>query len=344
VFTWTNASQLAAGASKAFHYSTDGQNFSAANSVIARDMCDVCAGLPQGSACDDRNPITQGEHCTAGVCNGGSVAGSLLTCPDAAMSQACAQSVLLQAGAASKSRANDIRSDLTLLGQVPGITSALCSEAQTAIGSQDTDVSRTLVALAMVGEMRTREGEACLSGIMSLPFPTTGTCIGSEYDPNVCSRIAEQDVLAMAQIKAVEGLAFLRNTSGDNAVLDAVAQHPSAAVRGRAIVAFLWNHGNSAAARQAVSARMGSAPTRLLDQFYKESTDTRAGFNAKVATYVSQHPEVRNVQLPRSVDCNLEPTHPICVATDPAAGDGLSPERECSGGLVTDDHGHCVIP
>jgi hypothetical protein len=302
----------------------------------------ACAGLAAGAPCNDQNPITQGEQCVAGSCRGGSIQGGFLSCPDSLASQSCAQNLVQQAGAARKDSNPQIQADLPNIGRVIGIPAAVCGEAQSAITNGD--MSWALVALSMVGEMRTSEAQACLTTIVNIPWPTSGTCIADEAG-NPCVRILEQENVAMAQTKALEGFAFLRTASGDAVVLDKIANHPDDAVRARAVVAYLWNQQNSPAARSAVTARLGSAPTRWLDQFFRESTDTRASFNAKVANYVSLHPEVAQVDLPPSVDCTAHPTDPNCLPNDPPPPyDGGLPGRECPPGLVTNDQGQCVIP
>src|SRR5262249_39644939 len=104
------------------------------------------------------------------------------------------------------------------------ISRAFCDEA---FRTQTEDDTRALIALALLGEMRSPNAEECLMRFVEQPLPDKGTVVEGE--------ILEQQSLAMLQAKAIVGLAYLRSPRADEFVLKMVAQHPSRIVRAEAI-------------------------------------------------------------------------------------------------------------
>jgi hypothetical protein len=134
------------------------------------------------------------------------------------------------------------------------IARALCEEiAET----RTEDHSRTLVAISILGELRSEAGERCLADFVGLPLPTKGTVVEGE--------ILERTALETLQARAVTGLAYRRTPSADAKVLEIAAKHPSRVVRSAAIAAYLWNHAEEGEqARKRVASRIRSEDRDLL--------------------------------------------------------------------------------
>lgn len=161
------------------------------------------------------------------------------------------------------------------------IAGALADEA---FRAQASDHSRALIALAILGEMRSTHAQEHLVRFAWQPLPTTGTEVEGD--------LIERTQLAMLQAKAVNGLAYLRSTGGDAEVLRAVSDHPSVVVRAEAISSYLWNHGGSPAARAELLGRVRPGEEVLLDRIRREPGESAQSFDPKVASFLKLHPEL----------------------------------------------------
>ncbi|HVT61468.1 MAG TPA: hypothetical protein VHR45_24105 [Thermoanaerobaculia bacterium] len=161
------------------------------------------------------------------------------------------------------------------------VAATLCAEA---FKAQKRDHSRALVVLGILGEMRSPLGEECLSRFMRLPFPKEGREVDGE--------IIEQTALGTLQAKAIDGLAYLHNGTGDAEVLRAVAGHPSRIVRAEAISAYLWNYQNSAEARATLATVVRKGEEIFLDRVRREPGQGKEPFNRSLEAYLKAHPEV----------------------------------------------------
>lgn len=161
------------------------------------------------------------------------------------------------------------------------IAAALCEQA---FAAQSKDNSRALLILAIIGELRSPDGEECLRRFVSQPLPTKGTIVEGQ--------IIEQVALATLQAKAIDGLAYVGTETGNAEVLKAVSEHPSIIVRAEAINAYLWNHQNSAEARATLQRYVRKGEEIYLDRVRREEKETARTFNPKLEAYLKQHPEV----------------------------------------------------
>ncbi len=192
---------------------------------------------------------------------------------------------------AGQSRAADreaVRSAIVARAGDAAFAQALCSEA---FAAKDTDFTRALVSLSILGEMRSSAGEQCLTRFVHLPLPTTGPVVQGE---NV-----EQTALASLQAKAIHGLAYLRSPAADQEVLNAAQSHPSVIVRAAAIHSFLWNHAYAPEARATLQKYVRPGETTFIDRIRREYGDTPETFNPKLNNYLRLHPEVRIGQVQR---------------------------------------------
>jgi hypothetical protein len=182
------------------------------------------------------------------------------------------------------------------------IAQAFCDEANRTYRE---DFSRAQVALALLGEMRSTTGEACMNTLLAQPLPTKGTEVEGE--------IVEQTQLAMLQAQAVEGLAWLRSSSGDEAVLRAAGGNPHVVVRAAAVNAYLWNHGDTTEAKQTVLRYVRTTEAIFVDRVRREPGESATSFNAKLATFRKAHPELEAPAPERlSVEPKTDPeTRPV---------------------------------
>lgn len=151
--------------------------------------------------------------------------------------------------------------------------------------AQRTDHSRALLALALLGEIRSPAAEEFLRGFVNQPFPEGGTRTEE-------GEIVEQTALATLQAKAIDGLAYLHSPKADQEVLTQVQRHPSIIVRSEAISAYLWNQTNKEVARRTLLQFVRHGEERYMDQVTRQAGERAASFNPKLEAYLKAHPEV----------------------------------------------------
>lgn len=171
-----------------------------------------------------------------------------------------------------------------ILATAAGDREIVESFCDVALTSRTSDHSRALVALALLGEMRSALGEGCLHRFIELPLPERGTVVEGE--------IVERTALETLQAKAIDGLAYLRSTSADQVVLDAVAKHPSRIVRAEAIAAYLWNRQYSRDARETLRRSVRPEEEIFLDRIVREPGESSDTFNRKLGGFLIAHPEL----------------------------------------------------
>jgi hypothetical protein len=147
------------------------------------------------------------------------------------------------------------------------------------------DFTRTLTSLAVLGELQNSTSEAALTTFVRMPLPTQGHLIEGE--------IAERMTMEQLQMKAVQGIAYAKTSSGDAEVLRVVREHPSRAVRAEAIEAYLYNHGYSGAARATLLTVVHPDERISLDRPHLLPATAREDFNAQLVRYLTLHPELR---------------------------------------------------
>lgn len=152
------------------------------------------------------------------------------------------------------------------------------------IKAQRTDHSRALLALSLLGEMRSPHSEEFLRQFVNQPLP--------QGERKVEGEIVEQTALATLQAKAIDALAYLNTERANQEVLKQVKDHGSIIVRAEAISAYLWNQKDKAAARSTLLQYVRKGEERFLDQITREAGETAGSFNPKLEAYLKAHPEV----------------------------------------------------
>ena len=112
------------------------------------------------------------------------------------------------------------------------------------------------------------------------------------------------------QAKAVESVAYLNTPEADAMTMRAIREHPSPVVRAAAIDAYLFNHGDTEAAKQELRAIAQKDDAILVDRVRKSADLNRESFNEGLARFYELHP---NAVAPRPGPPNAD-----AVAEPPA--------------------------
>jgi hypothetical protein len=194
------------------------------------------------------------------------------------------------AGASAVGQRDEVRRILERARDNKAVAGAFCEEAN---GTAESDPSRSLLALSLLGEMRSGVGGECFQKLLHRPLPEKGTLADGE--------IVEQTRLATLQAKAVDGLGYLHTARGDKEVLWAAGKHSSRIVRAEAIESYLWNHKDSKEARATLLKYVQPKERIFLDRVRKEPNEDATAFNRKLAVFLKEHPETA-APAPRPVD------------------------------------------
>jgi hypothetical protein len=142
------------------------------------------------------------------------------------------------------------------------------------------DHSEALVALSLLGEMRSPHAEEPLRALANMPLPAMEPGehpIREEYE--------------MLESKAVDGLAYMGSATADVEVMRIAGGHPARAVRAEAIDAYLYNHGDSDAARAELERVVQPQDRIFLDRPRHLAGENAAAFDQKMAAFLAKHPE-----------------------------------------------------
>ncbi|HEV2846651.1 MAG TPA: hypothetical protein VG477_17485 [Thermoanaerobaculia bacterium] len=97
-------------------------------------------------------------------------------------------------------------------------------------------IEQRLMVLGILGEMQRPEAVAQLREVVWAPLP-----FADSHHPE---KLTARDLEEMVQVKAVQGLAYLKTPQADAAVREVIAKHETLHVRVSAIDAYMWNHGD----------------------------------------------------------------------------------------------------
>jgi hypothetical protein len=145
------------------------------------------------------------------------------------------------------------------------------------------DHSQALVALALLGEMRSPHALQHLKRIANAPLP--------KVKPRDDGEQPELDAAEMLATKAVDGLGYLGTPEADAEVLAIAGGHASRIVRAEAVDAYLYNHGDTAEARAAVAAVLKPGDQALIDRFRPVAGESPADEQARFSAWLARHPE-----------------------------------------------------
>jgi len=181
-----------------------------------------------------------------------------------------------------------VLSDLQKWAAAPGFTAELVNTTMATFNPSGR-VNRLLTRLAMLGEMKTPEGTQALKQIVHMPLPTTGRCISQ--DTGGCPDFVERQYVLAAQMKAMDGLAFLNTTEGDAEVLAAVSNGANSRLQATAVSAFLASHGPTPANKAMLGALLPANRKFLVDRFRKDETTPEPVLGPALINFYNNHPE-----------------------------------------------------
>ena len=187
------------------------------------------------------------------------------------------------ASRAPVSRREEIRRRVSTMARNNSIAQAMISEFKK---SELKDHSRSIVILALLGEMRNGVGAKFLSKFIWEPLPKDGIIM---KESGVSSQYYNKELL---QVQAVTGLSYMRTGATDKVVLRAASSHPSPAVRAEAVSTFLWNHKSSNKAREILRRAVRKGEEKLIDRPVRTHKMTAAQFNAQLDAYLRKYPEL----------------------------------------------------
>ena len=167
-----------------------------------------------------------------------------------------------------------------------GLVQALCDEL---LVLDDVDPVRHFALLSTIGETRNALALPALGKLIWHARPSNG----QPHRDCGCRDASTTDLLGGLQARAVEMVAYIGGEGAHAIVFDVLARHPARATRIAAIDAYLYNHGDSDAARERLRATVQPADAKFvgLPRFTRE-TDRRT-FDAKVARFYRDHPHER---------------------------------------------------
>ncbi|MHC2148952.1 hypothetical protein [Pseudomonas sp. 210_17 TE3656] len=185
------------------------------------------------------------------------------------------------AGASHVDEKEDARTKVVAAASNNEIIQAFIDEIERV---QVSDQTRALLALALLGETHSPGAESFFAEFAIRPLPNEGAVVDGE--------IIEQTRAAQLQAKAVDGLAYFNNERTNTLVMEIVRNHPSKIVRAEAINAYLWNHGDSDAARRMLSHYVRNDESIFLDRVRRNPGERAESFNRKLEQFLVRHPDV----------------------------------------------------
>ncbi len=188
---------------------------------------------------------------------------------------------LAWASASTAQDAERVRSALAEARANSEIAESFCEEAQ---HTRESDHTRALLALALLGEMKSATGEKCFVEFLAIPPPAKGTVVEGE--------MLERTALAELQAKAVDGLAFMGAPRAREEVLRVIREHPLRIVRAEAINAYLWNNQDSPEAKAQLRKIVNKEDQIFIDRIRRNSGEKAESFNRKLEQFLKAHPEV----------------------------------------------------
>jgi len=187
------------------------------------------------------------------------------------------------ASQAPVSRRSEIRIRLSEEAANNNIAEALIEDFKS---SELKDHSRALVILSLLGELKNEEAIKFLTSYVWEPLPEKG--IPMEESGIVIERYNKE----ILQSKAVVGLAYSRDQTINQRVLEVISKHPSNVVRAEAIAAYLWNNKISEDVKNTLRQSVRRGDEIFVDRPIRTSSMSATEFNEELAAYLNKYPEL----------------------------------------------------
>jgi hypothetical protein len=157
----------------------------------------------------------------------------------------------------------------------------LLTERLAAVGIRDLGTS--LVIVGILGELRNRAALRSLDSVVWQPLPSPKAVGHGE--------LTERDLVEMLASKAIEAVAYFKTDTTDALTLRVIREHQSSPVRAAAIDAYLYNHGDSARARDRLRGLVRPEDQLFLDRARRSRSSGRDAFNAALKRFYDLHPQ-----------------------------------------------------
>lgn len=148
---------------------------------------------------------------------------------------------------------------------------------------RDEDFSQGLVILSIIGELRSPDAIQFYVDILENNGESPDGLEG-EY-------LSDRDILEMYQAKAIQSLAYLRNTDSDSLIKHYVCYHPAVAVRSAGIDAYLFNHGDTEKAKSELKEILDEDAWVYLDRIRRKQSATNESIEEDIAAFYTSHPD-----------------------------------------------------
>lgn len=145
------------------------------------------------------------------------------------------------------------------------------------------DIGTSLIILGVIGELKNSQTIGRLDTLIWQPLP--------EEEEVGHGGLSKRDLVEMLESKTVECLAYLRTDVSDQNTLRVIREHPSLAVRSAAIDAYLYNHEDSAEAKERLRPFLQEKELPFLDRVRRTSFGDRDTFNERLKRFYEFHPE-----------------------------------------------------
>jgi hypothetical protein len=149
--------------------------------------------------------------------------------------------------------------------------------------NNDPDLGHNLVAISVLGELRTQTGLQFFTNLLNTA-PPTGTSLGSGFGTMPSAAVS----LSMLQARAVDGLALMTSSAADALILNVIQTSTFSQVVARAVHDYLWVHG--ADGRTKLAALLDSQHQILLDRIDVYASGST--YNQRLAAFFAKHPDM----------------------------------------------------
>jgi hypothetical protein len=154
--------------------------------------------------------------------------------------------------------------------------------------TRTTDVGKSLIILGIIGELKNPLSMKRLESIINEPLPN-----GDDTNPRL---LRQRETVEILQSKAVEALAYLQTPASDTLVIRVIKNHPSKAVRSMAIDSYLYNRGDTEAAKAQLRMDLESKEETkhlvpLVDRVRRTEAIDPETFRKGIENFYARHPE-----------------------------------------------------
>lgn len=162
------------------------------------------------------------------------------------------------------------------------------------------DLGYSLVVLSIIGELKNPNALPFLEEVVNQELPP--------LEKEIHGTLYKRDIVEMFASKAIEGVAYMNTPESDKVVLRTSAQHPSNSVREAAIDAFLFNKGDTEAAKEQLRGVLKNHDLKFLERARFIRGSDKDEFDLKLTTFYRMNPG-ETPQPPKSTSRKWKPAN-----------------------------------